>query len=114
MNIQATQNDKSKKRIERMKTKDDVLETGVYFNGPLLRYEAWLVSGDTKELVGWMDIEPCVTDPKLKDYWDKYVWEEHIVICKLHPKDLLEKVLGEDPAQDLEFERMRHNLKKVA
>jgi len=73
-----------------------------------------LVTEGTKKLVGWIEIEPCVIDPKLKEYWDKHVWEEHVVIGKLTPKDLLEKVLAEDPAEDLEFEGIRHNLRKVA
>jgi hypothetical protein len=105
---------KTGKRMERIKTKDDVLETGVYFNGPLLRYEAWSVSGDAKKLVGWIGIEACAAQPRCKDYWDKYVWEEYLVIDKITPKDMLEKVLSEDTVQDCKVELARHSPGKVA
>jgi len=111
---QAAQGHKGGKRIERIKTKDDVRETGVYFNGPLLRYEAWLVSGDMKKLVGWIGIEACVAQPRCKEYWDKYVWEEYLVIGKITPKDMLEKVLSEEPAEDCKVEIIRNNPGKVA
>jgi len=92
------QNDKSGKRVERIRTKDDIKETGVYFNGALLRFEAWSVSGDTKKLVGWIGMEACVADPDRKKYWDRYVWDEYLVIGKTTPKSLLEKVLNDNPA----------------